>query len=348
MDAMPRVSIIILNWNGWQDTIECLESVYQITYPNYDVIVVDNGSENESVEKIKEYAMGKLPVESNFSEYSRKNKPIYVIEYSKEEAELGIKEDRYDLDLPSNKRLILISNRENYGFAEGNNIGIRYSLTCFNPEYVLLLNNDTVVKNDFLNNLISEASSNSQNVGIFGPKIFYYNFEGRKDVIWSAGGFFNMWSGIRTTRHYRSIDCNDVSYPLDVDFVSGAALLIHQNVIKTIGLLDSDYFTYTEDIDWCCRAKKNGYRIRYVPSSLVWHKVSMSTGAENSAFSQYLIVRNSVLFMRKNASICHWPTYLIISCCYLLRRMIYVDAERRKSMINGVLWHIQGKKSKVK
>ena len=54
MDAMPRISIIILNWNGWKDSIECLESVYQITYPNYDVIVVDNGSENESVEKIKE------------------------------------------------------------------------------------------------------------------------------------------------------------------------------------------------------------------------------------------------------------------------------------------------------
>ena len=54
MDAMPRISIIILNWNGWKDSIECLESVYQITYPNYDVIVFDNGSENESVEKIKE------------------------------------------------------------------------------------------------------------------------------------------------------------------------------------------------------------------------------------------------------------------------------------------------------
>ena len=80
MDAMPRVSIIILNWNGWKDTIECLESVYQITYPNYDVIVVDNGSENESVEKIKEYAEGKLPVKSLFFEYSMKNKPLRVIE----------------------------------------------------------------------------------------------------------------------------------------------------------------------------------------------------------------------------------------------------------------------------
>jgi len=343
MDTMPRISIIILNWNGWEDTIECLESVYQIKYPNYDVIVIDNGSENESIEKIKEYAEGKLLLESSFFKYSHENKPIRVTEYSQEEAELVMKGDRHNLDLPSNKCLILISNPANYGFAEGNNIGIRYCLTNHNPDYILLLNNDTVVEKSFLDNLIPSLSCNDHNIGIFGPKIYYYDYDGRKDVIWSAGGFFNMWSGIRTTRYYRSIDCDDASYPTNVDFVSGAALLIHRDVVKTIGLLDPDYFTYTEDVDLCCRAKKNGYHIEYLPSSVIWHKVSMSTGAENSAFSQYLIVRNSVLFMRKNASLWHWPTYLTISCCYLLRRMLRADAERRKSMMDGILWHIKGR-----
>lgn len=65
MDA-PRVSIIILNWNGWKDTIECLESLYRIDYPNYDVIVVDNGSQDDSIQKIKEYAKGKIKVNSKF------------------------------------------------------------------------------------------------------------------------------------------------------------------------------------------------------------------------------------------------------------------------------------------
>ena len=83
----PKVSIIILNWNGWKDTIECLESLYQIAYPNYDVIVVDNGSEDDSIEKIKEYAEGKIKVESKFFEYSPENKPIKIVEYTRKEAE---------------------------------------------------------------------------------------------------------------------------------------------------------------------------------------------------------------------------------------------------------------------
>ena len=114
----PKVSIVILNWNGWEDTIECLESLYQITYPDYDVIVVDNGSEDESVEKIKEYAEGNIVVESKFFEYSSGNKPIKIIEYTREEAEAGGGKEEEIADLPSNRKLIIIKNEKNYGFAE--------------------------------------------------------------------------------------------------------------------------------------------------------------------------------------------------------------------------------------
>ena len=124
---LPHVSIIILNWNGWKDTIECLESLYQIAYPNYDVIVVDNGSVDDSIERIKEYAEGKLEVISNFFDHSKKDKPIRYIEYSKEEAEgRGGKEAEFT-DLSSAK-FILIKCGKNYGFAEGNNLAIRYAL----------------------------------------------------------------------------------------------------------------------------------------------------------------------------------------------------------------------------
>ena len=82
----PRVSIIILNWNGWKDTIECLESVYRIEYPNYDVILIDNGSNNKSVEMIRKYTTGDIKVESPFFEYNPENKPIRVFEINEEEA----------------------------------------------------------------------------------------------------------------------------------------------------------------------------------------------------------------------------------------------------------------------
>ena len=86
----PKVAIIILNWNGWKDTIECLESVFQIAYPLYEVIIVDNGSKDGSLQKIKDYATGKIKTESKFFEYSLENKPIYVKEYSKDELETSV------------------------------------------------------------------------------------------------------------------------------------------------------------------------------------------------------------------------------------------------------------------
>ncbi|ACJ17344.1 glycosyltransferase family protein [Thermococcus onnurineus NA1] len=104
----PRISIIILNWNGWRDTIECLESLYRITYPNYDVIVVDNASQDDSIEKIKEYAEGKIEVNLKFFKYNPNNKPIKVFEVSEDEARQGKFNrplyEKFDVD----RRMILI------------------------------------------------------------------------------------------------------------------------------------------------------------------------------------------------------------------------------------------------
>ena len=82
----PRVAIIILNWNGWKDTLECLESVYQINYPEYDVVVVDNNSNDDSLEKIENYCAGKIKVESSFFEYQDKN-PVKIFEYTNNKLE---------------------------------------------------------------------------------------------------------------------------------------------------------------------------------------------------------------------------------------------------------------------
>ncbi|MEN4006462.1 MAG: glycosyltransferase [Methanobacterium sp.] len=129
----PNVSIIILNWNGWKDTIECLESLYQIDYPNYEVIVVDNASSDNSIEKIRDYCKGKIKVKSEFFEYNSINKPIEIFELNKDETR-KIEEMYYNL--PSNRKLILIKNDQNYGYAEGNNIGIRYALNTLENFYL--------------------------------------------------------------------------------------------------------------------------------------------------------------------------------------------------------------------
>ncbi|MCX7845811.1 MAG: glycosyltransferase, partial [Dictyoglomaceae bacterium] len=82
-----RISIIILNYNGWQDTIECLESIYQIDYPNYDPMLVDYASKDQSTEKIREYCEGKIIVKSKFFRYNPSNKPIKIFEYLRRDIE---------------------------------------------------------------------------------------------------------------------------------------------------------------------------------------------------------------------------------------------------------------------
>lgn len=335
MDAMPRVSIIILNWNGWEDTIECLESVYQITYPNYDVIVVDNGSEDESVEKIKEYAEGKLPVKSRFFEYTTENKPLQYIELSLEEAE------KTTAHAPSNNNLILIKSGKNFGFAEGNNIGIRYAFKALNPEYVLLLNNDTVVDRDFLTELVNVTESDEM-IAFAGPKNYYYDYHGRTDVINFAGGKITMWRG--KSEHIGRGDIDEGQYDriTSTDYVTGACLLARRKTIEEVGLFDPVYFLYWEDTDWCMRARKAGFKLLYVPKAKIWHKVSASSKPKKNPIIAYYFTRNRSRFIMKNGSRSNKAMYLIYFSGYLAlfgiagSLLYYRDIERCKFVLKGL------------
>lgn len=273
---LPRVSIIILNWNSWKDTIECLESLYQITYPNYNVILIDNDSKDESIEKIKEYCEGKIVVESKFFTYDPNNKPIKIVEYTKNETEGTCGKEKEIVNLPPNRKLILIKNDNNYGFAEGNNIGIRYAMKMFNPEYVLLLNNDTVVDKKFLNELAIVAESD-ENIGIVGPKIYFYEKNGRNDIISFMGGKINL----KKYPGYSHIGENLIDSPqyssgiVECDWVTGTAMMIKVKNMP-IKLLNSNLFFGCEDVDLSIRLKQMGYKMVAVLSSKIWHKTGIS------------------------------------------------------------------------
>ncbi len=288
----PKVAVIILNWNGWEDTIECLESLYQITYPSFNVIVVDNDSKDDSIKKIKNYCEGKIKPKSKFFKYTKDNKPIKTIEYTLENLNSpGISlNDHTNTNL---NKLILIKNNENYGFAEGNNIGIDYALEHLETDYILLLNNDTVVDKDFLNELIL-FSNKYDEIGIVGPTVFRYD---DPKLITYIGGHVDICHSKIIYLHLDETK-NCESVPEEIDYISGCSLLIKREVIKHIGLLDPDYFLYYEDIDWCLRAKKEGYKLFYVPKAKIWHKVSASV--DNSSTSLYYGTRNQFLLMKKN------------------------------------------------
>lgn len=280
----PLVYIIVLNWNGWRDTIECLESLQRLTYPNYQVVVVDNGSTDDSVQQIKAWADGKLQVESKFFSYDPTQKPVYYIEYDRGIAEAGGVPEREMVfeGVNPKQRLVIVRAGENLGFAGGNNVGIRYALAC-GAEYVLLLNNDVVVEPMALTYMV-EMGENDKEVGVVGPKVYFYSNPKR---IWSAGIVVEWGKGVYTIG-YGEEDSPSYGASGERDALSGCCLLVRKKVLEIIGLFDPDLFLFHEETDFCLRARAGGFKSIIVPKSVVYHKGGASISKTSSLLTYYL------------------------------------------------------------
>jgi GT2 family glycosyltransferase len=309
----PSVAIVVLNWNGWRDTIECLESLSRIDYPNYDIIVVDNGSQDESIEKIREYALGKVEVKSKYLEKRQENSPLKIVEYTRRKIEEKQRRPDSPPSSRSDRSIVLLKNERDYGFAEGNNIGIRFATRFLNPTYVLLLSNDTVVDRCFLTELINVAERGS-NIGIVGPKTYYYDFSGRSDIINFAGEDILLWKAKGVRYGFREADNGQHERIRPVDKIDGACMLIRKTVLEDVGLLDTVFFAYWEETDLCLRAKRKGYKLLYVPTAQIWHKVSASYVGSLTLRKEYYLTKNRFVFLGKNAS----ATEKIAFLAYLL------------------------------
>ncbi len=303
MKNYPLVVIIILNWNGWEDTLECLESVYEISYPNYMVIVVDNHSTDDSLEKIRKYCSGQITTESTFTNNGKPNNLLELIELSEEDlndTEYIFNEGYSGL----NNKLILIKNKVNYGFAGGNNVALKYAMEKSAAEYILLLNNDTVVHEDFLTELVLVAESNKE-IGIVGPKTYFY--DNKKTIQWAAGGFLDIEHIKVENLGSFEIDKSQHDHNVELDFIIGSCVLCKREVVKKIGLLDESYFMYFEDVDWSLRVLKEGYKCFYVYKSKIWHKMGRSS---NNCFKTYYYQRNKIYVIKKNSKSSKFIKYL--------------------------------------
>ena len=293
MNKLPSVTIIILNWEGWQDTNECLESLFKNTYANYHTIIIDNGSKDNSILEIKKNLKANRKI-NGFIELKESilKKNNFLTNKSNIEKE---------------KQVFLIKNRSNYGFAKGNNIGIDFAINNLNPKYILLLNNDTIVDKNFLKSLVKEIEK-KEDIGIVGPKIYYYDFNGNKNIINFTGGKINIWTSIHSHIGNNKIDNGQFNKNLKVDYVQGCCLLIRTDLLKKIGYLDEKFFAYWEETDLCKRAEEEQYICKYVYKSKIWHKVPKSI---TSPFRIYYLNRNRFLFMKKNGNIFQKITFLL-------------------------------------
>ena len=278
---MKKVAIILLNWNGWQDTVECLESLLRLEYPSFRILVCDNGSSDDSIHEIKTWA-------------ERRNLTHAV--YQRAEAEAG--------GTPAADTLLtIISNDENLGFAGGNNIGLRYVMARSEADYCWLLNNDTVVEPDALTHLVARME-HQPDVGICGSTIRLYHDRNRIQAL--GGGHYCRWIGLpwhygRFTQGDKDID--QMQAEAWMNYVEGASMLVSRQFLDEVGLLCEDYFLYFEEADWAIRAKGR-FKLGYAAQSIVYHKVGGSIGtssnpAKMSYTSDYFNIRNRLLFTRR-------------------------------------------------
>ncbi len=265
---MPKVTIVILNWNGWKDTIPCLESLQHINTKDaqVDIIVVDNASSDDSVKKITSFK-SKIP-----------------------------------LSLIQAKQNLGFAGGNNLGLKEALKKDTDFVCILNNDTVV-----DKNVIYEFLKAAKDSSDTGVFTPKIFFAEGYEFHKDRytKKDlgkVIWSVGGSIDWANVYGSNIGVDEVDHGQYETARTVDFATGACMFIPTNVLKKTGLFDEKYYLYLEDVDISIRIKNSGLKIQYVPQAVVWHKVSQSS-AIGSGLNDYFITRNRLLFGMRYASV---------------------------------------------
>lgn len=287
------IGIIILNYNGFLDTLECLQSVLRYSEEvERKIIVVDNFSTMDE--------------QSRLNAYCKENEIIYI--------ETG----------------------ENIGYAAGNNMGIREAIKqgC---EYVCILNNDTVIKDNIFS-IFTEYLDNNTSVGFVGPLLINYG----TDIVQSTGGMINNNNGEVPTLN-RGAYINSIKSNIECDYVGGACICFKTSLINKVGFIPEDYFLYFEETDWCFQAEKNNYHNVILKDAIVEHKGGISISKHNG-LGDYMIERSRAVFVKKNADS---PCRVVF---FIIRRIvmtILISIKHGPKHLKEISYMIDGIRGKV-
>ena len=301
---LPKLAVVLVNWNGWRDTVACLSSLLPTLTPGSKVLVCDNASSDESLSHIGNWAQESTGPESWRS-------------HTRSTAQQG-----GNVDDP---QLILIDTQANLGFAGGNNVGIRYALAQ-GFDYIWLLNNDTVVDKHAAAELLQRMMADTR-IGMCGSTIFYHD---RPNTVQCLGGSrFDVRSAVGAP-----IGFGPKPNPLpsiqeverQLGHISGASMMVSRPFLEAVGLMEESYFLYFEEIDWAIRAE-GMFTLGWAPLSYVWHKEGASIGSSHrsrpSDKSLSFICTNRLKFTRK-----HVPQHYRSVQCRMWRDAL-VYAKRR-------------------
>lgn len=264
-----NLGVVLLNWNGLQDTLDCLSSIYSLDTVPSQLVLVDNGSTDASVAAVRDWVRSHpLLKGSEPHEAIREGRTTTTIELN------GVEDaEQAPGGQPRRKpRLVIIENGKNLGFSAGNNIGIQFLLER-GIKYVMLLNNDTILTPEAFADLVNGMEGHPQ-VQCMVPQIRYW---GAQDRIWNCGG---KWTWFGVPRYHfagQGIDLLEGKAPFPVSFVTGCALIIRANWLEKNGLLCERFFFGEEDVEFSWRMRTSGKQTMYCwPHAVIYHKVGVS------------------------------------------------------------------------
>jgi GT2 family glycosyltransferase len=291
--AVPLVISVVLNTNHREDTLACLDSLQQGTYPNHRAILLDNRSSDGTVAAVR----ARLP-------------QIEIIEL-----------------------------KDNLGYAGNNNVGIAAAMDA-GADWIFVLNEDTVLAEDCIARLIVVAESDAT-IGVVGPMVYHCD---EPEIIQSAGG--------RLDRRFQSwhlgqneIDRGQYAEPHQVEWISGCGIMVRRAVIEQVGAIDARFFYYVEELEWCVRAAKAGWRIVHVPQAKLWHK-GVQRHYQPKPSVTYYATRNHLLLLSKHkagpsAWIVTWGQMLRTLMSWTLKPKWRSKREHRNALWRGMIDFVQ-------
>jgi GT2 family glycosyltransferase len=283
---MCKNYIVILNYNGYKDTIALLESIIKFETIDYRIVVVDNCSNDNSLDYLIKWACD--------------NKKSYLL----------FNADKIE-HKKINTKLVFIASDFNGGFAAGVNIGLKFALSDKLMNYVWVLNNDTVLyKKDTLKSLLTcfERKKREIKIGMIGNIQYFYH---DPNTIQAVGGGFDKLRGSFWNITDRNIANDHISY------VYGASMLFSREVLENVGLLNEEYFLYYEEIDYALRLKKRGYALFVSKNISILHKHSNTISKESNSFRKYYLERNKIVFYKN-----FFPYLIFIPYLKIFKSMI--------------------------
>ncbi len=269
----PRVYICIVNYNSYKETIACIESLLELAYSNFSIVIVDNASTNDSSKRIVNFL---TRLEVDFECFKDTN-------FTK-----------------SDKRIVFIQSAHNGGYAAGNNLAIRFA-NLHRYDYIWVLNNDAVVKNDALRRFVHCARESKEKVGIWGNVLYYHD----TNTLQGIGGIYNKFIAQSRTLGYLQKDHKKVCKEKEkVDYPIGASLLFSRDFLEAVGMLNETYFLFFEEMDIVKRAKNMGWDFDICCESIVWHKESVSIKSAGN-YTDSIRLKNRFKFTKR-----YFPCYL--------------------------------------